>query len=134
MNKNTNNTISHNQQRHALTLTRSAIKCSQLECNVLFWKWYKISDECWMKSKCYNFFLYTDKCKLHKTCYINPRNNNVLEKKINTESLKKAQHGKIENVAGSVWLCLFMDGTGKCKLPSTPPSTGLSRIQHLNVK
>jgi hypothetical protein len=26
-----------------------------------------------------------------------------------------------------------MDGTGKCKLPSTPPSTGLSRIQHLNT-
>jgi hypothetical protein len=30
---------------------------------------------------------------------------------INTESLKKAQHGKIENVAGSVWLSLFMDGS-----------------------
>jgi hypothetical protein len=47
------------------------------------------------------------------------------------ESLKKAQHGRIENVAGSVWLSLFMDGTVKCKLPSTPGSTGLSRIQHL---
>ena len=27
------------------------------------------------------------------------------------------------NVAGSVWLSLFMDGIVKCKLPSTPPST-----------
>jgi hypothetical protein len=45
--------------------------------------------------------------------------------------LKKAQHGKIENVTVSVWLSLFMDGTVKCKLPSTPPSTNLSRIQHL---
>jgi hypothetical protein len=26
-----------------------------------------------------------------------------------------------------------MDGTGKCKLPSTPPSTGLSRIQYLTT-
>jgi hypothetical protein len=52
-------------------------------------------------------------------------------KKRKTESLKKAQHDKIENVAGSVWLSLFMDGTVKWKLPSTPPSTGLSRIQHL---
>jgi hypothetical protein len=52
-------------------------------------------------------------------------------KKRKQESPKKAQHGKIENVAGSVWLSLFMDGTAKCKLPSTPPKTGLSRIQHL---
>jgi hypothetical protein len=37
---------------------------------------------------------------------------------------------QIENVAGSVWLSLFMDGIVKCKLPSTPPRTGLSRIQH----
>jgi hypothetical protein len=53
---------------------------------------------------------------------------------MNLESLKKAQYGKIETVAGSVWLSLFMDGTGKCHLPATPPSTGLSRIQHLNMK
>jgi hypothetical protein len=53
---------------------------------------------------------------------------------MNTESLKKAQHNKIENVAGSVWLSLFMNGNGKCKFPSTPPSTGLSRIQHLTQK
>ena len=26
-----------------------------------------------------------------------------------------------------------MDGSGMCKLPFTPPSTGLSRIQHLNM-
>ena len=26
-----------------------------------------------------------------------------------------------------------MDGSGKCKLSSTPPSAGLSRIQHLNM-
>jgi hypothetical protein len=36
-----------------------------------------------------------------------------------------------ENVAGSVCLSLFMDGTVKCKLPSTYSSTGLGRIQHL---
>jgi hypothetical protein len=34
-------------------------------------------------------------------------------------------------VAGSVWLSLFMDGTVKCKLRSTPSRTGLSRIQNL---
>jgi hypothetical protein len=33
-----------------------------------------------------------------------------------------------------VWLSLIMDGTGKCKLPSTPPSSDLSRIQQLNTK
>jgi hypothetical protein len=38
----------------------------------------------------------------------------------NKESLKNAQNDKTEYVAGSVWLNLFMDGTGKCKLPSTP--------------
>jgi hypothetical protein len=54
---------------------------------------------------------------------------NKIEKK--TESLKKFQHDKIENVAGSVWLSLFMDGNGKCKLPSKPTSTGLSRVQHV---
>jgi hypothetical protein len=32
-----------------------------------------------------------------------------------TESLKKAQTGKIKNVADSVWLSLFMDGTEECK-------------------
>jgi hypothetical protein len=42
---------------------------------------------------------------------------NKIEKTI---SLKKAQYGKINNVAGSVWLILFMDGNEKCKLPSTP--------------
>ena len=35
--------------------------------------------------------------------------------------LKKTQHNKTENFADSVWLSLFMDGTGKCKLLSTPP-------------
>jgi hypothetical protein len=45
------------------------------------------------------------------------------EKELNTnrektESLKKAKN---ENVAGSVWLNLFMDSTGKCKLPFTHP-------------
>ena len=47
--------------------------------------------------------------------------------------LKEAQHDKIENVADSVWLSLFIDGSGKCELPSTPTSTGLSRIQHLKM-
>jgi hypothetical protein len=64
----------------------------------------------------------------------NTKNKTNQQPKIeNTESLKKDQHDKIENVAGSVWLSLFMDGTGQCKLPSTPPSTGLSRIHHLNI-
>jgi hypothetical protein len=47
--------------------------------------------------------------------------------KRNTETLKNAQNNKIENVAHLVCLSLFMDGTGKCKLPSTPPDNGLSR-------
>jgi hypothetical protein len=49
-----------------------------------------------------------------------------VEKK--TESLKKSQLGKIVagSVAGSVRMSLFVDGTGKYKLPSTPRSTGLS--------
>jgi hypothetical protein len=34
-------------------------------------------------------------------------------KKRQTDSLKRAQHGKIDNVAGSFQLSLFMDGTGK---------------------
>ena len=33
------------------------------------------------------------------------------------EPLKKAQNIKITNVAGSVWLSLFMDGSVKRKLP-----------------
>ena len=45
------------------------------------------------------------------------------------EPLKKAQKNKIANVTDSVSLGLFMDGS-KCKLPSSPPSTDLSRIQH----
>jgi hypothetical protein len=32
----------------------------------------------------------------------------------------ESQHDKIEYVTGLVWLSLFIDGTGKCKLPSTP--------------
>jgi hypothetical protein len=52
---------------------------------------------------------------------------NKIEKK---ESLTEVQDGKHENVAGSVWLNLFMDGSGNCKLPSTPPSTGFSRIHN----
>jgi hypothetical protein len=35
------------------------------------------------------------------------------------ESLKNAKNYKIENVAGSVWLSLSMDGNEKCALPST---------------
>jgi hypothetical protein len=52
------------------------------------------------------------------------------------EFLKNTQNDKFENVADSAWLSLLMDGNGKCKLPSTPPppSTGLSRIQYLNMK
>jgi hypothetical protein len=41
--------------------------------------------------------------------------------------VKKAQHDKIENVAGSVWLSLFMDGTGKCKFSSTLVGTKWNR-------
>ena len=44
--------------------------------------------------------------------------------------LKKPKTTKLKNAAGSVWLSLFMDGIGKCKLPFTPPSTGLNRIDY----
>ena len=47
--------------------------------------------------------------------------NKIQEKK---EPLNKAQNNKIANVADSVWLILFMDGSVKCKQPSTPPNTG----------
>jgi hypothetical protein len=58
------------------------------------------------------------------------------------KSLKNAQNGKIENVAGSVWLCLFMSGTGKCKLKSTLPKSAeidsvvfqLSQKRHLQTQ
>jgi hypothetical protein len=40
------------------------------------------------------------------------------------ESHKNAQSDKIENVAGSVSLSLFMEGHGRCKLSSTPPGNG----------
>ena len=53
----------------------------------------------------------------------------ILPKIQKKEPLKKAQNYKIANIEGSVWLSLFMDGSVKCKLPSTLPSTGLSRIQ-----
>jgi hypothetical protein len=47
---------------------------------------------------------------------------------------KNAQNDKTENVAGSVRMSLFMDGTGKCKLPSTHPITDNSSFQHLIMK
>ena len=49
----------------------------------------------------------------------------IQTKRIPNESSKQ------QNVA----LSLFMDGSGKCKLPSTAhgPSSGLSRIHHLNI-
>jgi hypothetical protein len=56
-----------------------------------------------------------------------------LDKNENIWIPKKAQHGTIENVAGSVWLSLYMDGTVKCKLSSTPAITGFSRIQTMNM-
>jgi hypothetical protein len=40
-------------------------------------------------------------------------------------------NSKVENVADLVGLSLFMDGTVKCKLPSTPPSTGSRIIQNI---
>jgi hypothetical protein len=46
---------------------------------------------------------------------------------------KERQNDKIENIAGSVWLSLFMYGNDKLKLLSTHPSTGLRRLQHLNM-
>jgi hypothetical protein len=55
---------------------------------------------------------------------IMPFSNNI---QIN-ESLTEVQQGKHVNVAGSIWLNLSMDGSYSCKLPSTPPSTGFSRI------
>jgi hypothetical protein len=51
-----------------------------------------------------------------------------------TEFLKNPHNDRTEKVAGSVWKSLFMDGTGKCRLPSKLLSAGLSRIQHLNMK
>ena len=54
------------------------------------------------------------------------------QNKVKMEPLKKAQHNKNKNVAGSICLSLFMNRSGKWKLPSMPPSTGISRIQHLN--
>jgi hypothetical protein len=51
--------------------------------------------------------------------------NNTREYSLNREKMefqKNAQNDKIENVAGSVWLSLFMDSTGKCTLPSKPLS------------
>jgi hypothetical protein len=38
------------------------------------------------------------------------------------ESLKNAQKDKNKIVADFVFLSLFMDGNGKCKVPFTPPS------------
>jgi hypothetical protein len=35
-------------------------------------------------------------------------------------SLRKTQNDKIENVAVSIGLSMFMDGTGKCKLSPSP--------------
>ena len=62
---------------------------------------------------------------------ISYRGGNKYRKQI--EPLKKVQHNKTENVAGTVWLNLFLDGSGNGKLPSTPSCTGLSRIQHLKM-
>jgi hypothetical protein len=56
------------------------------------------------------------------------------KKERNKESRKNSQNDKIENVADLVWLSLFMEGNVKCKLPSTPPSTGLIRIQHFIIE
>jgi hypothetical protein len=47
--------------------------------------------------------------------------------------LRKPKKDKIENVAGSVGLSLFMDDSVKWKLPCTHPSTGLSII-HLIIE
>ena len=62
--------------------------------------------------------------------YISNFENYKMQKK---DTAIEVQYKKIANVAGSVWLSLFMDGIGKCKLLSTSPSTSLSRIQHLNM-
>ena len=62
-----------------------------------------------------------------------------------SKRLKKSKI-RLQNVAGSVGLSLFMDGSNKCNLLSIlpsplslslslslPPSSGLSRIQHLKM-
>ena len=49
---------------------------------------------------------------------------NKKKKKFNPK--RKPKNDKIENVAGLVLLCLFMDGSGKCKLPSTTTSSGFT--------
>jgi hypothetical protein len=41
-----------------------------------------------------------------------PSNDCYYHKIKKTQSLKKAHHVEIENIAGSVWLSLFMDVTG----------------------
>jgi hypothetical protein len=49
------------------------------------------------------------------------------------ESRKNVQNDKIENDAGSVWLSLFMDVTGKLLESASYrqlPRTGISRVQH----
>jgi hypothetical protein len=54
-----------------------------------------------------------------------------------TDSLKNTQNDKIENVAGLLWLSLYMDGTGKCKSPFTPSWHWLkqnSTFKHENGK
>jgi hypothetical protein len=43
----------------------------------------------------------------------------LLQNRENSTPKERVQNDKMENVAGSVWLSLFMDGTVKCKLPRT---------------
>ena len=64
-----------------------------------------------------------------RVCYTSKAEYMVDVKKIQQNKIK---HNKTGNFAGSVGLSLFMDGSDRCKLLPTPPSTGLSTIQHLN--
>jgi hypothetical protein len=93
-------------------------------------------NETTLKTLCFKVNLVFYQCSLEDFCQINQTKWRIsiltfypIER--NKESLKNLQNDKIENVTGSVWLSLFMDGNGMCKLPSTPLITGLCRIRHL---
>ena len=62
--------------------------------------------------------------------YVAKRSRSHTDRKRTPKESQK--NNKIAN-AGSVYLSLFMDGSVRYKLPFTSQSTGLSRIQHLNM-
>ena len=89
-----------------------------------------------------NFILHLGGCKMVFVPWMTSWYSAVMNAVVNSYATIKIQvkrtpkempkQQNIANVLDSAWLSLFMDGSERCKLPSTPPSTGLSRIQHLN--